>query len=81
MTAQNFATSKIIVKNVATVDAMGTVFIVHHPGREVAGDVLEICIGVGFCVARSTMMGNAKACELWDGRQVQIPTYSMLISK
>ncbi len=25
-----------------------------------------IHIGVGFCVARPMMMGNAKAFELWD---------------
>ena len=58
LTIRNLASSLIDVKNEATVDVLCGICIFAVAVD--SGDAISI-FGVGFCVARSTSMGNARA--------------------
>ena len=73
-----YRTSQLLnpVKNKATVDALWVCFIstLGVSARFCAAErEVYIHIGVGFCVARSTGLGNAKAFVERDGQLVQTP--------
>ena len=72
LAVQNLANSLIEVKDEATVDVLCG--ICNFAVAVDSGDAISI-FGVGFCVARSTSMGNARASNCGTSNKYRLPRF------
>lgn len=82
MTYRNFAISSLS-RDIATIDAHGYVITIPQPHifREDCARGCGIHTGVGFCVARSDRLGNAKASIRGTGNGYELPRLFCMCAK